>query len=212
MRDRLSRLFRSRFRSTVIDNIAMSPEVRKVFDEYKKIYGETARNFLRSSDYKRWSYVLSQIQGGGRLLDVGIGIGQFVYAAEMSGKFSEVVGVDIRPHSGLVQLNDRVELVWANAADLPFEDGEFEDVTCMECLEHMDDETFEAALSELRRVARRELMVTIPYDEPEPLPAGHLQRFPNERIITTFPDAEVTLLRRRTSKVPWALVKERVRH
>lgn len=195
-------------RSVNLDRVRLSSEMQTILHEYTKIYGETDRNFLRSSDYKRWSYVLNRMDGGGRLLDVGIGVGQFAYAADLSPKFSEVVGVDIRTHSGLLTISDRVRLVWTNAADMPFDDGEFESVTCMECLEHMDDATFTSALRELRRVVGRELMMTVPFEEPEPLPKGHVQRFSRQRIAETFPDAEVTLLSRRYSRVPWALIRE----
>ena len=191
-----------------ISTIELSPVVRDVWRDYTDAYADTFRNLLRRTDYQRWSYVLEQIDGG-RLLDVGMGVGQFIFAASRTGRFEEVVGLDIRPHSELLRLDERVEFVWADVAFLPFPDDRFDVVTCMECIEHLDDDTLSSALPELRRVASNRLLMTVPWEEPEPLPKHHVQRFDRDRVAELFPDAEVTLLTR-DSGVPWAVLDERL--
>jgi hypothetical protein len=63
------------------------------------------------------------------------------------------------------------------------------------------------AIAELRRITRHRLLMTVPFEEPEPLPRHHVQRFDEARINALFPDAKVTLLTR-GSGVPWALLEE----
>ena len=46
--------------------------------------------------------------------------------------------------------------------DLPFEDGEFDVALCSETLEHVSD--FRSALSELLRVARTAVVITVPHE------------------------------------------------
>ncbi len=48
---------------------------------------------------------------------------------------------------------------------LPYADGAFDVVTALEVLEHLPHGTFEAGLSELRRVARQAIVVSVPFDE-----------------------------------------------
>lgn len=190
-----------------LPTVALSPEFRSVRARFRDLYKKTAPNLLRRDDYQRWSYTLEQIDPAGSLLDVGIGVGQFVIAAHESGKFSEVVGVDIRPHSKLVKAPE-IDYHWANAAELPFARNSFEVVTCMECLEHMDTDTMLRAIGELRRVCAGRLIMTVPFEEPEPLPKHHVQRFDADRISELFPSAEVTLMYKKDGIWPWAMIEE----
>lgn len=71
-------LGRRKPRSVNLDRVRLSSEMQTILHKYTKAYGETGRNFLRPSDYRRWSYVLNKMDGSGCLLDVGIGVVQFV--------------------------------------------------------------------------------------------------------------------------------------
>lgn len=195
--------------SIVADEVALwrtgiSPEFKAIREHLRE--GGITKNFLRRHDYERWSYVLGLLDGGS-LLDIGISAGQFVYGAAATGRFDRIVGVDLRPHRELRRLDPSVELVWTTIADLPFDSGEFDTVCCMECLEHLGDATLVTGLSELRRVSRGRLIVTVPWEE-HPLGRGHLQRFDAERIRSTFAGADVRLLHRKGGTVPWALIIE----
>ena len=51
----------------------------------------------------------------------------------------------------------------ANAADLPFPDAAFDMVTCAEVIEHIPSPALERACREMARVARRYVLVGVPY-------------------------------------------------
>lgn len=53
----------------------------------------------------------------------------------------------------------------ADVTQLPFQTGSFDGLVCMEVLEHLPLPVFEKALTELVRVTRRYLLITVPYCE-----------------------------------------------
>ena len=94
-----------------------------------------------------------------------------------------------------------------NIANLQFEDDSFDVVTCMEVLEHIPPEVFVAGLAELRRVCRGQLIMSVPFCEPEPLSKTHVRRFEAPDILEIFPNATYTLLDR--PRMPWIIMEER---
>ena len=144
-----------------------------------------------------------------RMLDVGIGGGQFINVIQRSGLFAEVHGLDILWHSKLIRLEPAISLHQLSLDSMAFDDDSFDHVVCMEVLEHLDAETFSRGLAELRRVVRRKLIVTVPFDEPEPIPAFHKQRFTEEDLDKLFPGGDMTLLVKPNYRAcPWALIVE----
>lgn len=89
----------------------------------------------------------------GSLLDVGTGRGETLEIARKFG-LSPVTGTEVVP--ALL----RAGVVYAEAHALPFPDGHFDTVTCFDVLEHLVAADTEAALAELRRVARRLVIVS----------------------------------------------------
>jgi SAM-dependent methyltransferase len=87
-----------------------------------------------------------------------------------------------------------------------FEDDSFDVVTCMEVLEHVPQDVLHLGIAELRRVCRGQLIITVPYREPEPISKTHVRRFEDEDLLTLFPDAHFSILRR--PQKPWAFVEE----
>ncbi|HEY2650286.1 MAG TPA: class I SAM-dependent methyltransferase [Solirubrobacteraceae bacterium] len=98
------------------------------------------------------------------ILDVGCGEGVLTYKwADRLGD-TEVVGLDL-PDPKLeaewrLRTHPNVRFVAGHAERLPFAEDEFELVTAIETLEHIADP--DRALSELARVARRHLLVSVP--------------------------------------------------
>lgn len=87
------------------------------------------------------------------VLEVGVGSGMASNCLKMSG-FS-VVTCDFDP-----QLNpDHV----ADVRRLPFENDSFSVVTAFEVLEHLPFSEFEKALSEIKRVSSRHIVISLPY-------------------------------------------------
>lgn len=98
------------------------------------------------------------------LLDIGCGEGVLTYAwAERLGE-RPVVGLDLADPKLAAhwQTRERANLrfVAGRGEELPFADGEFDLVAAIETLEHVPDP--ERTLSEMARVARRHLLVSVP--------------------------------------------------
>ncbi len=105
---------------------------------------------------------------GRQLLDVGCGTGS--YTLRMAEDFDETVGVDLQAEhlaefrrrlSGSL-LEERVSVRELSVTHLPFDDGQFDVVTAIETIEHIDD--LRAGLAEIWRVLRPggRLFITCP--------------------------------------------------
>lgn len=99
------------------------------------------------------------------ILDLGCGNGVFIN--RVSGRFG--VGVD-RSLAALHYV--KALCCQADAGSLPFADGSFDAVVAMELIEHLPVPIYAAALAEMARVARRYLLLTVPYREN--LAVGHV--------------------------------------
>ncbi len=137
------------------------------------------------------------------LADIGCGDGQFCdWIADRAG-IKRVVGLDLsRPRIERAKTRfPKVEFHCGTVAELPFEDGEFDVVTCIESLEHQVDP--DVALRELARVSRKYIVISVPDRGTihtllcphclRTFPAsGHLHSFDNQRLAKM---AEATTLR-----------------
>lgn len=97
---------------------------------------------------------------GARLLDVGCGSGRTLDELAVYGLPS---GVDLSDRAvRTARERGHLDVLRAPAEDLPFAEGAFDVVTCLDVLEHIDDDR--AALRELLRVTRPggRLVVTVP--------------------------------------------------
>jgi len=199
-------------RSVDLAKVEYTPEISKIFNIYKTKYKKTNPNFIRRDDYFRWSYIISLIESGDSLLDVGISIGQFINALAAMGTFTKLHGVDIRPHSLFLRTSDDYTMDYVSIDALPYAENEFDVVTCLETLEHLDDDVMVRGLAQLRRVCRKQLIITVPFRE-EPLGREHLRKFDVDSLKTIFPHGEITLLKKSTklrdgSNVYWCLIEE----
>ena len=96
------------------------------------------------------------------LLDVGCGNGLFVnhLAAMHPGRFTRLAGVD---RSAAALRHVRPPRCQVGMEALPFADRAFDIATCMEVLEHVPVPVYPLALAELARVARRFVLVNVPW-------------------------------------------------
>lgn len=128
------------------------------------------------------------------IVDVGCGDGAITDAL---AQHRRVVGVD---SSRAALAHVRTESVLADAAALPFEDRSFDLALSSQMLEHLDDDTYAAALAELMRVARDHVLVSVPYHEDLGMRIircphcglrqhvwGHLRRFTAESLARDLP-------------------------
>ncbi|NNE67701.1 MAG: methyltransferase domain-containing protein [Pyrinomonadaceae bacterium] len=82
-----------------------------------------------------------------RILDVGCGTGANL---EMLAEFGEAEGVDVSDEALKFCQSKGLKVHKGLAEDLPFEDGEFDIVTALDVVEHLDDDI--AGLKEIFRV------------------------------------------------------------
>lgn len=96
---------------------------------------------------------------GSNVLEVGCGRG---YLARILSKKYDVTGIDI--DISMNKNQEKLKFVIGGSEYLPFEDESFDTVVCTHTLEHVLD--FEKSLSELRRVARRRVIIVVPKQRP----------------------------------------------
>jgi len=116
---------------------------------------------IRESDYKRVSDIMASIPSDvNSILDVGCGGGVFVNGAKAVIK--SIVAVD-RSRSALNYIE--VPCALGDISHLPFKDSSFDLVTCLEVLEHIPLANYSLALSELSRISKKYIIITVPYKE-----------------------------------------------
>jgi len=128
-----------------------------------------------------------------RLLDAGCGSGRNL---PLLARYGDVAGFDADPHAAELAHARGVGLVRTGRVErIPFEEGGFDVVACLDVLEHVDDE--QTALQELLRVTRPggAALVSVPaYPalwSSHDLAAGHRRRY------------RARELRRRTADAGW---------
>jgi glycosyltransferase involved in cell wall biosynthesis/SAM-dependent methyltransferase len=134
----------------------------------------------------------------GSILDLGCGNG---YIANALASRCTVIGVDI---SAAALRNLMVPGCLASAAQLPFADHAFDLAIASEVIEHLPPGEFDAALSEIQRVARRYILTSVPFAED--LAAGrrysaevgalrhvndHMRAFDLPAIMSLYPEFEL---------------------
>ncbi|MDP2341584.1 MAG: class I SAM-dependent methyltransferase [Deltaproteobacteria bacterium] len=155
--------------------------------------GLRLHRFKRAMVLARVQRVLSVLKGlaPASLLDVGTGRGVFLWPFLEAFPELPVSCVDTRTdrvddlrataRGGFPLLSARE----ASACALPFSAGEFDVVTALEVLEHIED--VQAAANEIVRVARRFIVVTVP-SQPDNNPE-HIRLFTKETLEALFANA-----------------------
>ena len=187
----------------------LTPVIHAVEAAYVGRFGKKPEHpggWYHRDDWRRISFVFGLLQRGGDVLDVGVGAGQFINSLALSGEFRSVAGSDPTTFGKYIELVPGIDRHNHSVAALPFADDSFDVVTCMEVLEHVDGDDFEAGLSELRRVCRGQLIMSVPFREAEPISASHRRRFEPDDIRAAFPDGSYLLLDR--PRMPWIIIEE----
>lgn len=157
--------------------------------------------------FQRYQWVLGRAVGSS-FLDVGYSHGVMLSAAAEEPRFGHVYGVEVK-EGWLAPKDRRWESSITDGTVLPFDDDAFDTVSCQEVIEHLDDDALALMLAELRRVARRQLLITTPLCQQGRIPlAGHVQRFCYQRIATEFPRAKFTVLDKGNGRYPWLVIEE----
>jgi SAM-dependent methyltransferase len=188
--------------------LPLEPEVVATRERYIEEFGADPENrggWYHDDDWQRISFVLRSLRSGPTFLDVGCGAGQFLNSVVRTGRFAEVHASDPTRFKKYREYEPGIERAFDSVHALPYDDDSFDVVTCMEVLEHVDDDIFEPAIVELQRVCRGQLIVSVPYREPVPISRSHQRRFEPEDIRRTFPNWDRILLDR--PRMPWAMAE-----
>jgi ubiquinone/menaquinone biosynthesis C-methylase UbiE len=127
------------------------------------------------------------------MLDVGCGNGAFLNSLPNT---YEATGLD---SSTEALKHVKAKRVHADMAVLPFQSERFDLVTCLEVLEHLPFDILERALSELQRVSKKYIIISVPNDENLDRnlvicpacrcwynPCHHVRSFDPEKLKTLF--------------------------
>jgi 2-polyprenyl-3-methyl-5-hydroxy-6-metoxy-1,4-benzoquinol methylase len=132
---------------------------------------EMGGTLIEAEHQARYRLALNLVPGR-RVLDAGCGVGWGSELLRLAGAES-VVGVDLS-EDALADARRRApacEFVPGDLQKLPFEDGEFDVVVCMEALEHTMDTG--SALDELARVLRPDGILLVSSPNPGVYEAGN---------------------------------------
>ena len=152
---------------------------------------------LDEMDWLRCSYALKYVTGTSAL-EVGPGVGMVVDSLTKEG--TEVSALDLEHHSNAMY-PEGFDLQIGDISDPMLGLKKHSTVICMEVIEHLVVSANKAALANLRYAANDRLIVTVPYNEREPLwhadkPGGHRQKFTIDKAAEVFPNAYATILPR----------------
>jgi SAM-dependent methyltransferase len=98
-------------------------------------------------------------RAGPRILDFGCGTGG--YAMRLARAGFDVTAVDQNREYVASAAEVGVTAQHVNGS-LPFADGSFDTLIMIEVLEHLDDEIIERVLADVRRVVRKNVLITVP--------------------------------------------------
>jgi ubiquinone/menaquinone biosynthesis C-methylase UbiE len=148
--------------------------------EFSKAYEDTASvaEFQGETDLNKLSTagILRNLKGQ-KILEVGAGRG---YLSNLvSKKGLAVTACDIVIPEKLKERFPQITWKAANIQDLPFKDNSFDTVITTHTLEHVQD--LQSAIAEVRRVAKKRLIVVVPRQRPAIYTFSlHLHFFPYE--------------------------------
>jgi len=138
-------------------------------------------------------------KGDASLLDAGTRDGRL--AVLMADHFESVTALDQRNPA---VWHRKVIPVHGDITSLRFPDNSFDSVMCTEVLEHIPECLLEKACSELRRVAKKYLLVGVPYRQDLRVarttcylcgkknpPWGHVNAFDEQRLTGLFPGLDI---------------------
>lgn len=127
-------------------------------EEYSEFYNylnTISRN--RKTDLNKPSidFIINNLDKTAKnLIDIGCGKGYFLKQLRQSGL--ELYGCDIVDKDESREYN----YIKGNIEKLPFDDKQFDIVTCFHTLEHINN--LDVAISELKRITRKQLIIAVP--------------------------------------------------
>lgn len=152
--------------------------------EFTNIYKEINSNlkFNRETDLNKQcvSKILEEVKNE-NVLEVGCGRG---YLANLLSKNNKVTAVDIDISEEIIEKYPSINFQKMDIHRLEFENDNFDSVICTHTLEHV--KFINKAISELRRVAKKRIIIVIPRERPYKYTFNlHLHFFPYSFSVNT---------------------------
>ena len=92
---------------------------------------------------------------------VEVGSGNGYFSVYLEKQFDDLLVTDASPH--MLSLNPCNNKLLAYAQELPLENNSFDIATCSHLIHHLDENDQVRALSEMKRVARKKIVIYEPY-------------------------------------------------
>lgn len=128
-------------------------------EEYAELYREHPRVHEGTDNSQACIARINASIAGSSVCDVGCGTGVLLTRIRTAHPgLTRLTGVDFVIDDAAAL--EGVEYVAAKIEALPFADGEFDTVICTHVIEHVLD--YRQAIAELRRIARRRLIIVVP--------------------------------------------------
>ncbi|MFZ4540766.1 MAG: class I SAM-dependent methyltransferase [Rickettsiales bacterium] len=176
--------------------------------EFAEAYREIQSTALaRPTDLNQHSIdLIRQHMLVGPVLEVGCGRGYLSGILAADGH--AVTGCDVALADGLATKFPGVTFMQSPAETLPFADGAFDNVVSTHMLEHVRD--LAAVLAELRRVAKRRLVIVVPRERPHfYTPNLHIHFFPYRFSLLLAFKPKPGSYRLEDAKGDWFYVEEK---
>lgn len=126
-----------------------------------------------------------ELIGPGTMLELGSCFGFF---SLLSAGRLEVTASDLTPNTvGLLarvapRLGRRLDTLVCDAARVPRPDASFDSVVALHLLEHLSAEHGRSVLGEMQRVARRRVVIAVPYEDEPTAAYGHVRVFDHDEL------------------------------
>lgn len=128
-------------------------------EEYAELYRNHPRVHAGTDNSMACIRRINSMVEGNSICDVGCGTGALLtHIRDAHPGLTRLVGVDFVVDDAADIAG--VEYVAAKIENLPFADGEFDTVVCTHVIEHVLE--YAKAIAELRRIARRRLIIVVP--------------------------------------------------
>jgi len=164
-----------------------------VYDKYD--WSKINHDFLKGKIEKIIDWIPNDVKS---IVDIGCGNG---IITNVLGDFYDVTGVD-RSTNALKSV--QTKKIASGADSIPLDNHEFDLVFSSELLEHLDDEVLLGAVSEIKRLSKKYIFITVPNDEnPDKLSIrcpecnytynspNHLRRFKVQNFKELFPEYKI---------------------
>ncbi|MBI3577701.1 class I SAM-dependent methyltransferase [Candidatus Gottesmanbacteria bacterium] len=137
------------------------PKLKNNFYDDSYVLGYSSREVELKNRFKQHLSRIEKYKHGGRLLDIGSGMGYFIEVVEQSRNYPwRTTGLEFVKNlitRANVKLRDRI--IQGSMSKLPFKDNTFDCITCFDVLEH--GQNLQMNLLQIKRVLKKKGILVI---------------------------------------------------